>query len=615
MPKIRGINKSSLWEAWKNIRKQLPKASIRDITDYVEFDINPDWWIGKLLKDIETGRYEPASPYRFTLAKKMGFSRQMTLPHIPDLVLYWTVTDYLYKRAKCLEKGHVYFARNTLSKKQKKIHNIDSDELEYAFVSENSFKKWLEFNQYRKFLSFDSAYPYIVLTDISNYFDSILYDRVISAIHEIKIDPNIAGLLLFILERLSVRDAFNESPRIGLPVDEFECSRTLAHIVLFPHDRRMVELAGEHAYARWMDDQNFGVSNFAQGLKILRNCSRSLARLHLTPNTSKSKILDFQKAHRHFHFDVNAELDKIEKDVEINKIEKLTADDRRLIRIKVGSTWRRFRKFERDGGEWGKVLKRFYRLAGIGHARFLRHRAMRDILQEPTLAARVGDYMRVTGSARQYADFVSCLWAHDEQIYPDVNRALAEGILRVEAHGRDAHHYRNLASKLLAGQPKRRDFPGWEACAAIAPLLILRFGGDRRSLPRFEKIIQQLDSTPSAIGKAVAVVYASYGCKEYKKVVHAASTLRNNYLSEFLRMLAGVLEYENVPERFKIRRDLAYDAVAGKYRVDMRKILVLRLLRLNDKKPIKKWIDDARQWMQKRNISSFDKSLVEKLLS
>ena len=610
MPKIRCINKNSLWRAWKDVRKQLSRTSRRDITDYVEFDIDPDWWINRLLKDVNTGNYEPIAPYRFTLAKKMGFSRQMTFPHVPDLVLYRAVTDYLYKKAKRLEKDHVYFARNTLSQKRKVIHdiNIDDsaiDDSEYTFLSGSAFAKWKEFNQYRKYLLLDEIYPYIVITDISNYFDSILYDRVIDAIHETNVDRNIVGLLFFILERLSIRDAFNESPRIGLPVDEFDCSRTLAHMVLFPHDRRMAELVGEGAYIRWMDDQSFGVRNFADGLNILRKCSQSLARLHLTPNSAKSKVLSLKEASRYFHFDINMELDRVEN------LPGNNTSDRRTIRKEIVGIWRQYKNFEKYGGEWGKILKRFYRLAGIGGARFLRTRAKKDILKEPTLARRIGDYMRVTGDARQYAQFVFHIWNHNEQVYPDVNRDLAEGFLLVEAHGKDALYYRNLASKLLAGQFQ---FPGLDACAAIAPLLILRFG-DRRSLPRFRKIVKYLsDDTPPAIGKAVAVVYASYGRSEYEDVIKAASKLRNNYLSQFIRMLDIALEYQDVPERFKIRRKPIYDSVSGQYRIDMRKILILRLLNLNDRRSISKWIDDIRLWIMEQEISSFDKKLVKKVL-
>lgn len=70
MPKIQGITKHSLWVAWKNIRKQLGRASLRDVTDFFEYDIDPDWWIKQLLADVECGRYEPTTAHRFPVAKK-----------------------------------------------------------------------------------------------------------------------------------------------------------------------------------------------------------------------------------------------------------------------------------------------------------------------------------------------------------------------------------------------------------------------------------------------------------------------------------------------------------------------------------------------------------------
>jgi len=47
---IRGINKSSLWSAWKLVRKQLTKMAFRDVVDYLEFDIDPENWIKRPLR-------------------------------------------------------------------------------------------------------------------------------------------------------------------------------------------------------------------------------------------------------------------------------------------------------------------------------------------------------------------------------------------------------------------------------------------------------------------------------------------------------------------------------------------------------------------------------------
>ena len=75
---IRGITRTSLWKAWKAIRKDLKQASIRDVVDFLDFDVNPDIWINRLLHRISSGEYEPETPTRFMLGKSKGFSRTMS---------------------------------------------------------------------------------------------------------------------------------------------------------------------------------------------------------------------------------------------------------------------------------------------------------------------------------------------------------------------------------------------------------------------------------------------------------------------------------------------------------------------------------------------------------
>src|ERR1035437_3697554 len=96
MAAIKGISKSSLWSTWKLVRRDLRNASIRDVVDYIDYDVDPNKWILRLLEQISNGGYEPMSPFRFTLAKSNGFSRTMTQPSIPDLVLYRTIVDAIY---------------------------------------------------------------------------------------------------------------------------------------------------------------------------------------------------------------------------------------------------------------------------------------------------------------------------------------------------------------------------------------------------------------------------------------------------------------------------------------------------------------------------------------
>ena len=288
---------------------------------------------------------------------------------------------------------------------------------QYRMTSQRSFYNWLRYAQYRKYLLLQAVHPHLVVTDITNFFDSVLHSHVEEALRGLPVVPRMLGLLFFLLERLSIRQDYASSHGISLPVDEFDCSRTLAHMTLFSHDDTMVGLVGEDNYVRWMDDQNLGVPSKAAGLRTLSEVGKSLARLHLSPNSKKSRILMLSEARRHFHLDLNGMLDRAEAAVTAAKIRGQRLSLSRQLR----QIWAKAQRFE-GVGEFEKVLKRLYRLAGFAHLRFLRRRALRDVLANPELADRVCDYMRCSGTVLEYLRWADLLMQAPEQIYPDVNQ-------------------------------------------------------------------------------------------------------------------------------------------------------------------------------------------------
>lgn len=280
---VPGLSAGSLFAAWREVRKDIRRSSIRDVVDHLEYDLDPKVWIRTLLRQIADGSYEPHLPERFTLGKSNGFSRKMTCPRVPDIVLYRAVVDILYRKVRPREHPHVYFERAAIEEHRKgfteeervrrdadpSLREMATWLMDYETGSNARFRAWLHYDQYRRHLIFKRVYPFIVITDITNFFDSVLFSRVTESLHEISAPPQLVNLLFLLLERLCVRGSLGECPRIGLPVDQFDCSRKLAHVVLFPHDDRMVKAAGEDAFVRYMDDQNFGASSRAEGLRIL----------------------------------------------------------------------------------------------------------------------------------------------------------------------------------------------------------------------------------------------------------------------------------------------------------------------------------------------------------
>jgi hypothetical protein len=610
MPAIQGISKTSLWNTWKIIRAEARDSSMRDIIDFLDYDVDPDKWIQHLLTQISSGRYEPATPFRFPIGKGSGFSRTMTQPSIPDLVLYRTIVDAIYLKALKLEHKHVYFKRERLQQAQTLAQQQANQHVHWAsryrMTSLRSFYNWLKYAQYRKHLLLGRTHPYLVVTDITNFFDSVLHSHVEEALWGLRLVPRMVGLLFLLLERLSIRQDYASSHGISLPVDEFDCSRTLAHLTLFRHDDTMVGLVGEDSYVRWMDDQNLGVDSKTTGLRILSEVGRSLARLHLSPNTKKSCILTLGEARRHFHLDLNDMLDKVEASW---KLAKTRAQRRQLSRA-LRRIW--VRAIPHEGkGEFGKVLKRLYRLAGLSRLRFLRRRATRDMLDDPSLAERICHYMRASGSVLEYLAWADRVMKLEEQVYPDINVRITEVMLRLEANIYESSRIRSLAVGFLMGKGTTA---ASAECTALAPLLILRFG-DKRSLPPLKRGFGDEKAAVSApVLRAAAIVYASYGDQEFTTVRRCASRLMRNHLADVVRLIDRIRGYTDVPQRYRARLKPRVDSLTGVPYFDMRALLTVRLLKLGKKAAVAKWVSDWKRAASRDPVSAYDIQLLRKLL-
>lgn len=606
---VPGISKTALWSAWKAVRKELKNSSVRDVVDYLDYDINPEFWINRLLRQIAAGQYEPFRPDRFRVGKASGLFRTITIPGIPDLVLYRAISDHLYGRMKFREHKHVYFLREQLRKAQAEAESCSTaGDDGYGFTSHRGFRNWLQYSQYRKRLILKKVYPFFVLADIANFFDSLLHSHVEEALRGVRLPSRMIGLLFFLLERLSIRQDYSDSHGISLPVDEFDCSRTMAHLALFSHDDAIVRTVGEEAYVRWMDDQVMGVPSRATGLKLLGQVGETLGKVHLTPNTKKSCVLSLSEVRRHFHLDVNALLDSVEP-----VAKKVTEGHRPSVtelRREVRSIWRKA-KIHEGKGEFAKVLKRIYRLSGLSRSRMLRQRAVDDVMRDPTSAERVCDYVRVSGTPAEYLAFVKEVLGHEEHVYPDVSLNVIQGLLRLEPSTADMRPIRRIAVGLLASGGS---LPGGVEAAALCPLLLLRYG-DRRSLPLMLRTMEAGGrEVPARILRACAVVYASFGDRECATVKRTAAKLLENNLAGIVRLIDEVRHYKVVPDRFKNRLVLNWDSVRGIRYLDIRTILTARLLQLNHSPAVQAWLQSWKKKAIASPVSDFDRRLLNKLV-
>jgi hypothetical protein len=366
----------------------------------------------------------------------------------------------------------------------------------------------------------------------------------------------------------------------------------------------MVDLVGKDAYIRWMDDQLIGANSRAEGIKIVSTVGASLANLYLTANAKKTKVLSLKEAATHFHLDTNSLLDSLETSI------KTHAKRRKTLIRELTRAWRIALNHENEG-EWEKIQKRVYRLAGLTKARFMRESSIRDIIDAPTLAERIADYMRCSGTANEYLRFVRKVFAHRENIHQDVELLLLESLLRLEVRGTSARLILRAATNALGqvGDGRRHI-----AFAAPACLLILRFGDRRTSRHLRHCFSERTKAKPPQLVRAAAIAYATYGRKEFGEVRRAAGILLSNPLALMVRMVWRLQHLKKIPDRFKSRLSIRLDSVKNRQYVDMRTVVAARLLRLNKRKAVYDWLRSWVSQARKRKISVFDKKLLRALL-
>ena len=596
-----GISKVLLWDAWNVVRKELLRASIRDVVDFLDYDVEPDGWIETLLSQLSSGQYQPEPPVRFTLGKSGGFSRTMTQPSIPDLVLYRAIVDKLYNQARERENKHVYLRIRQLppspASAQQRAEHAKSQRTIYA---------WLIYARYRRQLIVKEARPYVVLTDISTFFDSLLHSHVNEALRDCAVETASFDLLFQLLDCFSTQQNEAMSQGISLPVDEFDCSRTLAHLTLFSHDERMAKLVGEDNYIRWVDDQSLTVSSYAEGLRVLCEVEKSLAKLHLPPSVKKSRVLTMAEARRHFHFHTHRMLHNVETRMK----RATTRRQRRRLASELRVIWE---KAQRHGGtgEFDKILGRFYKLAGIARLRFLRARALQDVLTNPRMVGTICDYMRSSGTVSEYLNWGKTLMHHEEQIYPDVNVGLTESLLRLEPESLEEKKILELADRLLS---KTTNIPGASECQALAPLIIFRFG-DRRSPSLLQRFFEgEHNQVSASVVRSVAAVCSSYGIKEFGIIGRSRNSSVRLHSADIVKLISTICRYTDVPYRFNGRLRLRNDLMSGRQYVDTRSLLTLRLFMLSRAPRVVNWVSDWKAKALAKPISVYDRLLIKRFL-
>jgi hypothetical protein len=216
--------------AWvRYTRPGLRSQAVLDIHDYLDFHLNVNTLVGEIRRQIVEGNYTPRSCQVFTVEKKLGVCRHVQLPGPADALVLQTIVESIQTVIRDAQPtSKAYYSRSHRSPTRE-------EEINESFPYHWS-ELWPAFQ--RRVFEFTSAFPFVVVTDISNYFDGISLiqlRRVLSGLG--RIEEVFLDFLFYMIEAFTWRPDYLPQSGTGLPQIQFDAPRILAHGFLFEVDR------------------------------------------------------------------------------------------------------------------------------------------------------------------------------------------------------------------------------------------------------------------------------------------------------------------------------------------------------------------------------------------
>ncbi|HLY03005.1 MAG TPA: RNA-directed DNA polymerase [Candidatus Cybelea sp.] len=354
---------------WRGLRKQ----GCQDLIEYYDYNVTVDENIRKLSAKIVNGTYRTSRPLILELNKADKLVRRIQVPTPEDALTFQAIAEAVLPAAKAHSpSSKAYFSRSHNAPKG--IHTMNAGLL-YPW-----FKLWPKYQT--DILDFAKDHKYLVITDIQNFFDSVPHSAIDRSLSLIGIPQGLRDITLYMLEGFVPRDLYGPLVLRGLPQLDFDAPRLLAHILLFPIDR-FIEKKSRGAFARWVDDINFGVDTRSAARDIVRSTERFLARIELRLNGPKTQILSRVEAEEYLCVSENLKLTQYHNELKSGRatvalIEKLYEDF--LYFLGKGA----------QRGHWDQVYRRYINLVTSTLKAFPRARALATLRRAINVEQRNG---------------------------------------------------------------------------------------------------------------------------------------------------------------------------------------------------------------------------------
>lgn len=301
------FEKKEIVSTWRKVvRNQLRKLDILDLYDYYDFNYNIEERALALRVEILNGNYQVIKPLIYRLEKKFGICRHIVIPQPQDALVLQVITEQLNTEIiSKMPSENSFYSQDKHNMRYP--HNVET---EYGVSWQKQWKKLQKL-----IYQFKESKELLVVTDLSNYYDSIDISVLRNQISNIVDDKEVLLDLLFkIIESISWNPDYLRYTGRGLPTSNLEGVRLLAHSFLFEFDAILKEKTND-SFTRWMDDVIIGVDSRQEAIEMLSSSSDVLKSRGLALNIAKTDIYNSEKAEFHFQIDQNLYLDSLDFDI------------------------------------------------------------------------------------------------------------------------------------------------------------------------------------------------------------------------------------------------------------------------------------------------------------
>jgi len=519
---------SVVWK--KHVRKSLRSARLRDFylaqdpLQFAAYEWGLPTFIERLSQDLLTATFAPDPAVIVRGAKATGLSRPLAVMSPRDALVYralvlraepdlkrdlriWTGAtlqdaDRLAKlatraqvddeSAEDHDEPDVEVERpaervdatppsaedegETSEKKRRPITLSDAESYE-----DDWFKIWLQKQGIIAHIC-DSC-PYIVESDIANFFTSIDLEVVREHLHShTSLEKEVVRLCISLIRRSLPHPGYADSPTMGIPQEGFDSSRAIAHSLLVGVDR-FFDTEGEALlYSRFMDDFVIGAESIEMGHRLIARLQRALEPLGLYPNTAKTRVVTTETYLLDAMAEDNGWLEDVEQQLaalEEGPLRLISAPDE-LLR-ELSSRFEAHRALPDKPRRWDRVLRRYYavlRRAGCGQ---FTTEALSDLRALPDSVTQLLEYIRSFPLAETTVEELLRIAVEVSDIYGDVPLLILETIGSAPNSLSETSHS-EIATRTWRLVREQIDLPGHRAgtladrMVAAAVPVIAKFG-------------------------------------------------------------------------------------------------------------------------------------------